>query len=207
MLAGEVNPTSGEITTGTSVSYKPQYIKPEFEGTVRELLAANVGKDYESGFFQSEIAHPLSLKYLMEKELQTLSGGELQRVSIAECLGKTADIYLIDEPSAYLDSNQRMIASKTIRRAIEKLGKSALIVDHDVYMIDLISDSLMVFRGVPSSKGSAEGPMDMRQGMNKFLKDVQITFRRDQDSSRPRINKKDSRLDREQKAKGEYYYG
>ena len=207
MLAGEVNPTSGEITSGASVSYKPQYIKPEFDGTVRELLAENVGRDYESGFFQAEVAHPLSLKYLMEKDIQTLSGGELQRVSIAECLGKTADIYLIDEPSAYLDSNQRMIASKTIRRAIEKLGKSAVIVDHDVYMIDLISDSLMVFSGTPSENGAAEGPMDMRQGMNRFLKDVQITFRRDQDSSRPRINKTDSRLDREQKAQGEYYYG
>jgi ATP-binding cassette subfamily E protein 1 len=171
------------------------------------MLWSSIGRDFESGFFQSEISHPLSLKYLMEKDVQTLSGGELQRVSIAECIGKTADIYLIDEPSAYLDSNQRMIASKTIRRAIEKIGKSALVVDHDVYMIDLISDSLMVFTGDPSAKGLAEGPMGMREGMNRFLKDVQITFRRDQDSSRPRINKKDSRLDREQKSKGEYYYG
>jgi len=207
MLAGEIKPTAGHLATEASVSYKPQYIKPDFEGTVRELLATNVGRDYESGFFQSEISHPLSLKYLMEKDVQTLSGGELQRVSIAECLGRTADIYLIDEPSAYLDSNQRMVASKTIRRAIEKLGKSALIVDHDVYMIDLISDSLMVFSGEPSAKGVAEGPLEMREGMNRFLKEVQITFRRDQDSSRPRINKKDSRLDREQKSRGEYYYG
>jgi len=207
MLAGEIEPTTGKVMGEVSVSYKPQYIKPEFEGSVREMLGSSIGGDFESGFFQSEIAHPLSLKHLMEKDVQTLSGGELQRVSIAECIGKTADIYLIDEPSAYLDSNQRMIASKTIRRAIEKIGKSALVVDHDVYMIDLISDSLMVFTGDPSAKGLAEGPMGMRDGMNRFLKDVQITFRRDQDSSRPRINKKDSRLDREQKSKGEYYYG
>jgi ATP-binding cassette subfamily E protein 1 len=207
MLAGEIAPTSGKVEGQVSVSYKPQYIKPEFDGSVRDMLSANIGKDFESGFFQAEVAHPLSLKYLMEKQVDTLSGGELQRVSIAECLGKAADIYLIDEPSAYMDSNQRMVASKTIRRAIEKLGKSALVVDHDVYMIDLISDSLMVFSGEPSVKGVAEGPMKMRDGMNRFLKDVEITFRRDQDSSRPRINKKDSRLDREQKSKGEYYYG
>ncbi len=207
MLAGEIEPTSGKVMGEVSVSYKPQYIKPEFDGTVREMLAASIGKDFESGFFQSEIAHPLSLKHLMEKQLDTLSGGELQRVAIADCIGQTADIYLLDEPSAYLDSNQRMIASKTIRRAIEKIGKSALVVDHDVYMIDLISDSLMVFSGEPSLKGHAEGPMGMREGMNSFLKDVQITFRRDQDTSRPRINKKDSRLDREQKSRGEYYYG
>jgi ATP-binding cassette subfamily E protein 1 len=207
LLAGEIQPTSGELQSEAIVSYKPQYIKPEFDGTVREMLSSSIGKDFESGFFQAEVAHPLTLKHLMEKNVDTLSGGELQRVSIAECLGKQADIYLIDEPSAYLDSSQRMVASKTIRRVIEKVGRSAVIVDHDVYMIDLISDSLMVFSGKPSEKGVAVGPLKMREGMNKFLKDVQITFRRDQDTGRPRINKKDSRLDREQKSKGEYYYG
>lgn len=206
MLAGEIEPTSGEFQGKASISYKPQYIKPEFEGSVREMLASSIGGDFESGFFQAEVSHPLNIKYLMEKDVNTLSGGELQRVSIAECLGKTADIYLIDEPSAYLDSNQRMVASKTIRRAIEKIGKSAVVVDHDVYMIDLISDSLLVFSGEPSVKGFTEGPMGMRDGMNRFLKGVQITFRRDQDSGRPRINKQNSRLDREQKSKGEYYY-
>jgi len=207
MLAGEIKPTSGSVEGEAAVSYKPQYAKPEFEGTVREMLAANIGKDFDSGFFKAEVSHPLTLKYLMEKNVDTLSGGELQRVAIAECLGRQADIYLIDEPSAYLDSSQRMIASKTIRRAVEKIGKSAVVVDHDVYMVDLISDSLMVFRGEPSVSGTAEGPMEMRDGMNRFLKDVQITFRRDQESSRPRINKKGSRLDREQKSRGEYYYG
>ncbi len=207
LLAGEIEPTSGKVAGEASISYKPQYIKPESEGTVREMFTKNIGKGFESGFFKAEVSHPLNLKYLMEKDVETLSGGELQRVSIAECLGKTADIYLIDEPSAYLDSNQRMVASKTIRRVIEKIGKSAVVVDHDVYMIDLISDSLMVFSGEPSAKGVAEGPMEMRDGMNQFLRNVEITFRRDPDSGRPRINKKDSRLDREQKSKGEYYYG
>jgi ATP-binding cassette subfamily E protein 1 len=46
----------------------------------------------------------------------------------------------------------------------------------------------------------------MRQGMNMFLAMVDVTFRRDNDTNRPRINKPGSRLDREQKSKGEYYY-
>jgi ATP-binding cassette subfamily E protein 1 len=207
MLAGVLKPTSGEVTESLVVSHKPQYIKPSSDMTVRELLSSTVGKDLESGFFQAEVFHPLNIKYLMEKGIDTLSGGELQRVAIAECLGRQADIYLLDEPSAYLDSSQRMTAAKVIRRAIEKMGKTALVVDHDVYMIDLTSDSLMVFSGRPGVSGSCEGPLPMRDGMNRFLQDVDITFRRDPDSGRPRINKKDSRLDREQKSKGEYYYG
>ena len=207
MLAGEIEPSSGEVLGEATVSYKPQYIKSEYDGTVRELLMTSLGQNLETGFFQAEISHPMSLKHLMDNDVKTLSGGELQRVAIAECLGRHADIYLIDEPSAYLDSTQRMTASKTIRRVIEKLGKSAVVVDHDVYMVDLISDSLMVFSGEPAVHGVAKGPLEMRDGMNEFLKDVDITFRRDHESSRPRINKKDSRLDREQKANGEYYYG
>jgi ATP-binding cassette subfamily E protein 1 len=207
ILAGEISPSTGRISSEAAVSYKPQYIKPDFQGTVTEMLGAALGKDFQGGFFQAEVAHPLNLRYLMDKEVGTLSGGELQRVAIAECLGRQADIYLMDEPSAYLDASQRMTTAKTIRRVIEKMGKSALVVDHDVYMIDLISDSLMVFLGEPSRTGRTEGPMGMRDGMNRFLRDVDITFRRDQDTSRPRINKKDSRLDREQKSKGEYYYG
>jgi len=143
---------------------------------------------------------------MLERDVSTLSGGELQRVAIALCLGRDADIYLIDEPSAYLDSNQRMEAARTIRRVMEKEARTGLIVDHDVYFLDMVSDSLMVFSGDPGRTGVGEGPFPMRDGMNRFLKMVGITFRRDADTNRPRINKLDSRLDREQKSAGEYYY-
>ena len=115
-------------------------------------------------------------------------------------------MYLLDEPSAYLDSNQRMEAAKTVRRVMEKRGRSALIVDHDIYFLDMVSDSIMVFSGHPGKEGRANGPFDMRAGMNMFLKEVDVTFRRDNDTNRPRINKPGSRLDREQKERGEYYY-
>jgi len=206
MLAGEIKPDSGKIDTAAKISYKPQYIKPTFEGTVRELFTDQLGPGYESSLFKSEIAHPMNLKFMMDRDLPTLSGGELQRVSISLCLARHADIYLLDEPSAYLDSTQRMQAAKTIRTVVEKTGRSAVVIDHDVYMIDLISDSLLVFSGEPSKKGKAVGPLPMREGMNEFLSLMDITFRRDTDTRRPRINKKDSKLDREQRAAGEYYY-
>jgi ATP-binding cassette subfamily E protein 1 len=152
MLAGVIEPTSGKIEHDIKVSYKPQYITPDFDGTVREFLEKKSSQLFTSSFFKAEIFEPMNLKYLLDKEINNLSGGELQRVATANCLVQEADIYLIDEPSAYLDSQQRMVTSRTVRRVIEKSGKSAMIVDHDVYFIDMISDALIVFDGFPSKK-------------------------------------------------------
>ena len=149
MLAGAIKPTTGKVEYDLKISYKPQYISPEYKGTVREFLEENAQELFIEPFLKAEIFEPFHIKYLLDKELDTLSGGELQRVSIAYSLIKEADIYLIDEPSAYLDSEQRMIVSRTIRRIIEKTGKSAMVVDHDVYFIDMISDALIVFDGEP----------------------------------------------------------
>jgi len=206
MIAGEVSPDEGRVAGKWKVSYKPQYLDATYEGTVRELLVSQAGKKAESGYVESEVLVPLSVKPMIERQVNELSGGELQRVAVALCLARDADVYLLDEPSAYLDSNQRMEAARTIRRVMEKEGKSAILVDHDVYFIDLVSDSIMTFLGTPGREGVASGPFPMREGMNRFLKELNVTFRRDNDTNRPRINKPDSRLDREQKSAGEYYY-
>ncbi|MDR3205499.1 MAG: ribosome biogenesis/translation initiation ATPase RLI [Candidatus Methanoplasma sp.] len=206
MLAGAIKPDKGALKTSVKVAYKPQYISGEAEGTVRDVLYAKAYETVTSGFFEGEVLDPLGIKNLMDKEVKNLSGGELQRLAITMCLATEADMYLFDEPSAYLDSNQRMNAAKTIRRMMEKTGRSGMIVDHDIYFLDMVSDSMMVFGGEPGRHGVGEGPFDMREGMNRFLAAVDITFRRDAETHRPRINKPDSRLDREQKSAGEYYY-
>jgi len=206
MLAGAIKPNKGKIEYDIKVSYKPQYISPDFSGTVRKFFERKAQSLFTSSFFKAEIFEPMNLKYLLDKQVDTLSGGELQRVAVANCLVQEADIYLIDEPSAYLDSEQRMITSRTVRRIIEKSGKSAMIVDHDVYFIDMISDALIVFDGEPGRNGQAQGPFSLHEGMNRFLKDVDITFRRDEDTKRPRVNKPDSFMDRKQRKEGEYYY-
>ncbi|MBD3227233.1 MAG: ribosome biogenesis/translation initiation ATPase RLI [Candidatus Lokiarchaeota archaeon] len=206
MLAGVIKPTTGNVDIDLKISYKPQYITPDFKGTIREYLEKSSQQLFTSQFYKTEIFEPLHLKYLLDRELETLSGGELQRVSIASSLVKEADIYLIDEPSAYLDSQQRMLVSRMFRRVMEKSGKSALIVDHDVYFIDMISDALIVFDGKSGNYGKAKGPYSLHEGMNKFLKNVDITFRRDEDTHRPRVNKPESYMDRQQKQSGEFYY-
>jgi len=206
MLAGVIEPTKGKIEYDIKVSYKPQYITPDFSGSVREFLEKKTQQLFTSSFLKAEIFEPFHLKYLLDKQLDTLSGGELQRVAVANCLVQEADIYLVDEPSAYLDSEQRMITSRTIRRVIEKSGKSAMVVDHDVYFIDMVSDALIVFDGEPGKHGRGRGPFGLHEGMNRFLKDVDITFRRDEESKRPRVNKPGSFMDRKQRKEGEYYY-
>ena len=142
----------------------------------------------------------------MTKKLNELSGGELQRVAIALCLSKDADLFLLDEPSAYLDVEQRLLISKIIFDLMEHSGKSALVVDHDLLFIDYLSQRLIVFDGKPAVRGNTKGPFTMEDGMNLFLEDLNITMRRDKESKRPRVNKEDSVKDREQKEKGKLYY-
>ncbi len=206
MLAGVLPPDEGVVDDQVTVAYKPQYVKGDFDGSVKDLLHTQAPELLQSGFAKSEIARPLQLAALFEKEVKRLSGGELQRLAVALCLNKDAHIYLLDEPSAYLDANQRIQCAKTVRRVMEKKARSALIVDHDVYFLDLVSDSMMVFGGEPGVAGHATGPYSLRAGMNRFLAGVDVTFRRDQDTKRPRINKPGSRLDRTQREAGEYYY-
>lgn len=205
ILAGEIEPTSGKLDMKMKVSYKPQYIKAEEKIAVAELLAS-ISKQYGTSYYETEIIKPLQLERLLKQKLNDLSGGELQRVAIAACLSREADLYLLDEPSAHLDVEQRVLATKVIRRFAENNKVSAMVVDHDIYMIDMLSDRILVFEGRPMVSGEVHGPFEMREGMNRFLKNIGITFRRDEETKRPRVNKLDSQLDRSQKAEGEYYY-
>lgn len=206
MLAGVETPDEGQVDWKLTVSYKPQYIRGDSESTVLETLSSLAGKRMEEQFFRAEVLEPFQLRHLYEKRLSDLSGGELQRVAIALCLLRDADVYLIDEPSAYLDVEQRMVASRVIRRVMENGKKSAFVVEHDVYFMDLVADRIMLFEGEPGVYGHGLAPAGMRDGMNRFLRAVDVTFRRDGNTGRPRINKKGSKLDREQRAIGAYYY-
>ena len=205
MLAGVEEPTEGEVDEEVAIAYKPQYIVSNFEGSVSDFLFMNA-PSYGSKIFESEIMKPLTLDEMLDKPVKGLSGGELQRLAIAATLSKDAEIYLFDEPTAFLDVEQRLIAARVIRKMVESRNAASLIVDHDIVFIDYISDRAMVFNGTPGLNGHASKPTDLRNAMNEFLGNLNITFRRDKETKRPRVNKLNSYKDREQKEKGEYYY-
>ena len=205
ILAGQMEYDGGWVGGEASISYKPQHLDGEMDCTVQTWLDAEIGAKWRTGEFHVNVVKAMEVDQLLLKNVAKLSGGELQAVSIVICLGREADVYLLDEPSAHLDVNARMEAAKAIRRTMESNEKSAFVIDHDVYFIDIVSDSLMVFEGEGGLNGLATGPYSLREGMNRFLKNVNVTFRRDHDSKRPRINKSSSRKDREQRQSGDFY--
>lgn len=207
----EVRPKEGaedeeipELPT-LNVSYKPQTISAKFDGSVNDLLLMKIRDAYLHPQFQSDVTKPMLIDPIKDQNIQHLSGGELQRVAITLALGKPADIFLIDEPSAYLDVEQRIVAARVIKRFILHAKKTAFVVEHDFIMATYLADRVIVYEGEPGVHCTASAPMGLLEGMNRFLAQLEITFRRDPTNYRPRINKTESVKDREQKSNGNYF--
>lgn len=206
LLAGLLEPDEGDKPDKLAVSYKPQKISPKFQGTVRGLLLKKIQESWMHPQFQSDVAKPMRVEELLDQEVKHLSGGELQRVALVLALGVPANVYLIDEPSAYLDSEQRIIAAKVIKRFILHSRKTGFCVEHDFIMATYMADRVIVYDGAPGLDCCANEPEPLVSGMNKFLAHLEITFRRDPSNFRPRINKMLSVQDREQKESGNYFF-
>jgi len=195
-LVGEVSTSEGNLDLGLDVSYKPQYLFSDSEEVVRDIcFREKVNKKMMSVF---------NLGVLVGKKLRELSGGELQRFSVARCLAKDADVYFFDEPSAYLDVEERIAVAKAIKDVMVERGKSAFVVDHDLLLVSYLADSVINFSGESGVRGEASGVVDFEVGVSNLLKSLDVTLRKDKESGRPRINKKGSVLDREQKLKNRW---
>ena len=206
MIANVEKPDSGSVDTKLKIAYKPQYLLNDIDVDVISVLnKANEGL-VEGSQEEEQIVDPLKIKKLYNKSIKNLSGGELQKVSIVTCLLQKADLYALDEPSAFLDVEDRIAVAKFIQQFTRSYGKSAMIIDHDVQLLDLVSDSMVIFEGTSGINGHASSPLPKVEAMNKFLKSLDITFRRDEKSQRPRVNKENSRLDKIQKAESNFYY-
>ena len=159
-----------------------------------------------SGWYQQNILEKLNLKSILQNNLQNLSGGELQKVFVAGCLSGDSDLIVLDEPSAFIDVEDRINIAEVIKEFTQKKEIACVVVDHDVQFIEYLGDKMLVFEGIPGKEGSVYGPCERAEGMNRVLKMLEITYRKDKDSNRARINKPNSQLDKEQKSKGNYYF-
>ena len=206
MIAGVEKPDSGEIDKKVKIAYKPQYLTNDVDVEVISVLDKANEIPIMGSIEEEQIVEPLKIKKLYNKSVKNLSGGELQKVAVVSCLLQKADVYALDEPSAFMDVEDRIAIAKFIQKFVRSYGKSAIIIDHDLLLMDLISDSMVIFEGTSGVEGHATSPLSKTKAMNQFLKSLEITFRRDEKTLRPRVNKDASRLDKQQKDSGNYYY-
>ena len=207
MLAGAEKPDVGTINQKIKIAYKPQYLHAADTDTevISILDKANNGP-IEGSIEEEQIVDHLKIKKLYTKQVRNLSGGELQKVAVASCLLQNVDMYALDEPSAFLDVEDRIALAKFLQKFVRSFGKAAIVIDHDLQLMDLVSDSMVIFEGEPGVTGIATSPMPKSKAMNQFLKSLDMSFRRDERSLRPRVNKSESRLDKDQKTSGNFYY-
>lgn len=206
MLAGKIKPNKGEPLEEIKLSLKPQRLvlkSGEEAMTVQEFLSLS-GSISSTG--NKRMLRILRLDKLLERKLKNLSGGELQSCFIAASLMQEHELLLLDEPSAFLDVEQRLRVARLIREHAEGREIPCFVVDHDLQFIDAISDRTMVFSGERGVKGHAAAPCPLADGMNSFLKALGVTYRRDPQTGRPRANKPDSQKDVEQRDSGNFYY-
>jgi ATP-binding cassette subfamily E protein 1 len=199
-LAGleEVETADGKmkLDLDMKISYKPQYLFTDSEEMVRDVMFKEK--------ISKKIASMFSLEVLHHKKIKNLSGGELQRFNIARCMAKEADIYLIDEPSAYLDVEERISCAKAIKDLMVEKGKTAFVVDHDLLLISYVADSVILFSGKSGIEGHSSEIYNFEKGVSELLKQLDITLRKDKETGRPRINKRGSVLDRQQREDNEW---
>ena len=206
MIAGVQKPDVGSIDKKIKIAYKPQYLQNDIDIEVIALLEKASGGPIEGSQEEEQILDPLKIRKLYNKSIKNLSGGELQKIAVASCLIQKVDLYALDEPSAFLDVEDRIAVAKFLQKFVRSYGKSAIVIDHDLQLMDLVSDSMIIFEGEAGKAGTATAPMPKPEAMNRFLKSLDMTFRRDEKSLRPRVNKIESRLDKDQKSSGNFYY-
>ncbi|MCL5420719.1 MAG: ribosome biogenesis/translation initiation ATPase RLI [Candidatus Parvarchaeota archaeon] len=202
-LAGLIETSIGRLDLGIKIAYKPQIVKP-FDMLVSDALL-NMAPEYQNDMSITSALNKLGINRIINKNVKNLSGGELQKLAIMMTLMQKADIYLIDEPSANLDIEDRLECMNIISSFISSRSKCAIVVDHDLTFLDSTCPKSILFRGKKGINGMTDEIENTGKAINSFLKGIGVTIRRDKDSGRPRINQRGSRLDIEQKAAGNYF--
>jgi ATP-binding cassette, sub-family E, member 1 len=148
-----------------TTSYKNQRVDTLHEATAETVSGLLVTRSDDSDRFVDD----LDLRSIWDRSLADLSGGERQRVAIGATLSTDADLYLFDEPSSFLDIEQRLSVAQTIRSHVQETDAAALVVEHDLATLDLLSDAIHVLYGESGGFGVVAQQLAVRTGINQFL--------------------------------------
>ncbi len=157
------------------INIKPQLV----EALVPFLKSKNANpnvKDYinkRSEFETTDdwylnVINTLGIDTFMDNKVITLSGGELQRLVCAVTLLSKSNVYIFDEPTNYLDVYQRLKMSELIRSLVTP-DTYVIVIEHDLAILDYISDEVTILYGHPNAYGVASRPMGTSVAINSYF--------------------------------------
>jgi ATP-binding cassette subfamily E protein 1 len=158
---------SGKLTFSIKEQKIKKGINPKDNILVKEFLQLK-GVDIDLMDMLPESFYLLEINKLVDLCLQTLSGGELQRLLCWVTAISNADVYIFDEPSNFLDIKQRLEIAKLIK-SIQSEGKYILLIEHDLSMLDYVSDELFIVYGKPGAYGIVSSNLTTLDGINMYL--------------------------------------
>ncbi|PWA43872.1 RNAse l inhibitor protein 2 [Artemisia annua] len=160
-------------------SHKPQMRIEPYVRSVSSALHDEIPYTYLDPVFVSQVMEPLQIDQLMDTSLCDLSDNESQRLALCLCLGRRAHIYLIDEPSANLTPQQRIVAARVIKRFIQRTNSTAFVVEHDSAMVEHLADKVIVFEGTPAAAkwyGIELGTRQVKQEPMMLIHQVKLSL-------------------------------
>lgn len=167
LFAGLLRPDGGEILfdgvplreiprreAARRIAYVPQATAAPFPFTALEVVLTGRSPYYPRLGFETEADRAKALDalatagalHLASRRITELSGGERQMVSLARALAQEPECLLLDEPSAALDLKHRAGLIRTLVRLKETRGLAALVVTHDLHLIDPAFDRVFALR-------------------------------------------------------------
>ncbi len=133
------------------------------KGTIGEILSRS-----DSQGNLDRIIEQLGLGNSIDKDVKSASGGELQKLAMGVALLKDGDILLVDEVSSYLDISERLRVAKILTDLAAK-GKTIFVVEHDLAILDWISDQIHLVYGSPGVYGVIVQQKSPNKAINQFL--------------------------------------
>ncbi|MBI5225339.1 ATP-binding cassette domain-containing protein [Candidatus Micrarchaeota archaeon] len=153
------------------------------------------GKYFQrNDLFSDNYIKAMKMAKLEFYDIRKLSGGELQKLEIFKTLNQQKPLYVLDEPTNMLDVRARIMLSKMMRERAEN-NCAIIVVDHDLEFLYNSVDRLLVMNGESGKSGHVEGIYEKEEGVSRLLSDFDLSYRRDNESKRLKLNKAGSKKD------------